>query len=390
VTEDSAERIRETAGAIYRAESRRVFATLIRLLGDFDLAEEALHDAFRAALEQWPRSGVPANPRAWLVSAGRYKAIDGIRRNTRFDALDDFAEEVENVADPSAAPGEEDVIEDDRLRLIFTCCHPALAPEAQIALTLREVCGLATEEIAQAFLSPAPTLAQRIVRAKAKIRDARIPYQVPEANELGERLASVLRVIYLVFNEGYSPSAGQSLTRIDLSAEAIRLGRLLADLLPDAVPRVAVQGMPMFAGALVLVLGALVAGNGYSWGTVKTVALQGPGRLTSYAGTLVALALVVVGLVVALFASDVAASLVVAAAEGRPVVAPEPSLRRPAAPCPGPCWRAGSSTDVPPRKVPVVPRLTAKPGSGRAPVPRWPTPSCCPRCCTKRGAGLPR
>jgi RNA polymerase sigma-70 factor (ECF subfamily) len=168
------------------------------------------------------------------VSAGRYKAIDGIRRNTRFDALDDFAEEVENVADPSAAPGEEDVIEDDRLRLIFTCCHPALAPEAQIALTLREVCGLATEEIAQAFLSPAPTLAQRIVRAKAKIRDARIPYQVPEANELGERLASVLRVIYLVFNEGYSPSAGQSLTRIDLSAEAIRLGRLLADLLPDA------------------------------------------------------------------------------------------------------------------------------------------------------------
>ena len=226
--------IRERTAALYRAESRRVFATLVRLLGDFDLAEEALHDAFRAALEQWPRDGVPANPRAWLVSAGRYKAIDGIRRNTRFDALDDFAEEVENVADPSAAPGEEDVIEDDRLRLIFTCCHPALAPEAQIALTLREVCGLATEEIAQAFLSPAPTLAQRIVRAKAKIRDARIPYQVPEANELGERLASVLRVIYLVFNEGYSPSAGQSLTRIDLSAEAIRLGRLLADLLPDA------------------------------------------------------------------------------------------------------------------------------------------------------------
>jgi RNA polymerase sigma-70 factor (ECF subfamily) len=234
VTAAAEQSIRERTAALYRAESRRVFATLVRLLGDFDLAEEALHDAFRAALEQWPRDGVPANPRAWLVSAGRYKAIDGIRRNTRFDALDDFAEEVENVADPSAAPGEEDVIEDDRLRLIFTCCHPALAPEAQIALTLREVCGLATEEIAQAFLSPAPTLAQRIVRAKAKIRDARIPYQVPEANELGERLASVLRVIYLVFNEGYSPSAGQSLTRIDLSAEAIRLGRLLADLLPDA------------------------------------------------------------------------------------------------------------------------------------------------------------
>jgi RNA polymerase sigma-70 factor (ECF subfamily) len=234
VTAAAEQSIRERTAALYRAESRRVFATLVRLLGDFDLAEEALHDAFRAALEQWPRDGVPANPRAWLVSAGRYKAIDGIRRNTRFDALDDFAEEVENVADPSAAPGEGDVIEDDRLRLIFTCCHPALAPEAQIALTLREVCGLATEEIAQAFLSPAPTLAQRIVRAKAKIRDARIPYQVPEANELGERLASVLRVIYLVFNEGYSPSAGQSLTRIDLSAEAIRLGRLLADLLPDA------------------------------------------------------------------------------------------------------------------------------------------------------------
>jgi RNA polymerase sigma-70 factor (ECF subfamily) len=210
-----------------------VFATLVRLLGDFDLAEEALHDAFRAALEQWPRDGLPANPRAWLVSAGRFKAIDGIRRNARFDALDDFADEVESIADEAAAPGDGDVIEDDRLRLIFTCCHPALAAEAQIALTLREVCGLATEEIAQAFLSPAPTLAQRIVRAKAKIRDARIPYQVPEADELGERLASVLRVIYLVFNEGYSASAGPSLTRVDLSAEAIRLGRLLADLLPE-------------------------------------------------------------------------------------------------------------------------------------------------------------
>jgi RNA polymerase sigma-70 factor (ECF subfamily) len=233
VTAAAEARIRKRTAALYRAESRRVFATLVRLLGDFDLAEEALHDAFRAALEQWPRDGMPANPRAWLVSAGRFKAIDGIRRNARFDALDDFADEVENIADEAAAPGEGDVIEDDRLRLIFTCCHPALAPEAQIALTLREVCGLATDEIAQAFLSPAPTLAQRIVRAKSKIRDARIPYQVPEANELGERLASVLRVVYLVFNEGYSPSAGPSLTRVDLSAEAIRLGRLIADLLPE-------------------------------------------------------------------------------------------------------------------------------------------------------------
>jgi len=225
--------IREQAANIYRAESRRVFATLVRLLGDFDLAEEALHDAFRAALEQWPREGLPANPRAWLVSAGRFKAIDGIRRNARFDPIDDVAEEVEGIADDAALPGESEVIEDDRLRLIFTCCHPALQPDAQVALTLREVCGLATEEIAQAFLLPAPTLAQRIVRAKAKIRDARIPYQVPEADELAERLASVLRVIYLVFNEGYLPSSGQSLTRVDLSAEAIRLGRLLADLLPE-------------------------------------------------------------------------------------------------------------------------------------------------------------
>ena len=227
------ERIREETAAVYRAESRRVFATLVRLLGDFDLAEEALHDAFRAALEQWPRDGVPANPRAWLVSAGRFKAIDGIRRLSRFDAIDDVADEVEAIADDAPAPWEAEVIEDDRLRLIFTCCHPALSAEAQIALTLREVCGLATEEIAQAFLLPAPTLAQRIVRAKAKIKDARIPYQVPGADELPERLASALRVIYLVFNEGYSPSSGQSLTRVDLSAEAIRLGRLLADLLPE-------------------------------------------------------------------------------------------------------------------------------------------------------------
>jgi RNA polymerase sigma-70 factor (ECF subfamily) len=222
----------QTAERVYRTESRRVLATLIRLLGDFDLAEEALHDAFRAALEQWPREGVPANPRAWLVSAGRFKAIDGIRRRARFDAYDDVAERVESIADERAGV-EPESVEDDQLRLIFTCCHPALAPEAQIALTLREVCGLATEEIARAFLTAAPTLAQRIVRAKAKIRDARIPYRVPERSELPERLESVLRVIYLVFNEGYSASAGALLTRHDLSGEAIRLARLLVELLPE-------------------------------------------------------------------------------------------------------------------------------------------------------------
>jgi RNA polymerase sigma-70 factor (ECF subfamily) len=232
MSEDAAERVRVQAEAIYRAESRRVFATLVRLLGDFDLAEEALHDAFRAALEQWPREGIPANPRAWLVSTGRFKAIDGIRRHSRFDSIEDRAEEIEAIADDSAAPSNEG-IEDDRLRLIFTCCHPALAPDAQVALTLREVCGLTTEEIAQAFLSTPPTLAQRIVRAKAKIRDARIPYQVPEADELPLRLDSVLRVIYLVFNEGYSASSGPSLTRVDLSGEAIRVARLLIELLPE-------------------------------------------------------------------------------------------------------------------------------------------------------------
>ena len=229
---DSDQHVRDATDAIYRAESRRVFATLVRLLGDFDLAEEALHDAFRAALEQWPRDGVPANPRAWLVSAGRFKAIDGIRRRSRFDSMEDVAEQVDAVIDETA-PWDSEAIEDDRLRLIFTCCHPSLAPDAQVALTLREVCGLTTEEIAQAFLSAAPTLAQRIVRAKAKIRDARIPYQVPEPDELAERLDSVLRVIYLVFNEGYSASSGQSLTRVDLSGEAIRLGRLLVELLPE-------------------------------------------------------------------------------------------------------------------------------------------------------------
>ncbi len=215
---------------IYHTESRRVFATLVRLLGDFDVAEEAVQDAFRAALEQWPREGVPANPRAWLVSTGRFKAVDGIRRQSRFAALPDDADERF-----AAEPIEEDDdahLEDDRLRLIFTCCHPALPPEAQVALTLREVCGLTTEEIAAAFLTAAPTLAQRIVRAKAKIRDAQIPYQVPELTELPDRLDAVLRVIYLVFNEGYSASSGDSLTHHGLSSEAIRLGRLLIALLP--------------------------------------------------------------------------------------------------------------------------------------------------------------
>jgi len=214
---------------LYRRESRRVFATLVRLLGDFDLAEEALHEAFRAALEQWPREGVPRNPRAWLVSAGRFKAIDAVRRQRRFEVLDD--EMIDTV--PAEPQPEREEIEDDRLRLIFTCCHPALAPEAQVALTLREVCGLATEEIARAFLSTAPTLAQRIVRAKAKIRDARIPYEVPGPGELPERLDAVLQVIYLVFNEGYSASSGASLMRADLSQEAIRVGRLLVQLLPE-------------------------------------------------------------------------------------------------------------------------------------------------------------
>jgi RNA polymerase sigma-70 factor (ECF subfamily) len=214
--------------ALYRSESRRVYATLVRLLHDFDLAEEALHDAFRAALEQWPREGMPANPRAWLVSTGRFKAIDGIRRRARFDLVEDF----DAIADEHESRDGED-IEDDRLRLIFTCCHPALSPDAQVALTLREVCALTTEEIAQAFLTGAPTLAQRIVRAKAKIRDARIPYQVPDAAELPQRLSIVLRVIYLVFNEGYSASSGPTLMRHDLSDEAIRLGRLLVELLPE-------------------------------------------------------------------------------------------------------------------------------------------------------------
>lgn len=231
------EQVRKTVAEIYRNESRRVLATLIRLLGDFDRAEEALHDAFKAALEQWPRDGLPDNPRAWLVSTGRFKAIDNIRRDARFDALDDVAGKVETFASEDAPSGESEFVADDSLRLIFTCCHPALAPDAQIALTLREVCGLTTEEIASAFLTPAPTLAQRIVRAKAKIRAARIPYQVPIPAELPARLDAVLRVIYLVFNEGYAASSGAALTRADLSAEAIRLGRLLVELLPEPEAR---------------------------------------------------------------------------------------------------------------------------------------------------------
>jgi RNA polymerase sigma-70 factor, ECF subfamily len=224
---------RAAVEAIYRSDSRRVLATLIRLLGDFDLAEEALHDAFAAAVERWPAGGVPQNPRAWLVSTGRFKAIDQLRRRARFDAsLTALADQLDGAVAP-AAELEEDAMADDRLRLIFTCCHPALAPDARIALTLREVCGLATEEIARAFLTTPPTLAQRIVRAKSKIRDAGIPYQVPSRTELPERLEAVLLVIYLVFNEGYTASSGETLTRHDLSAEAIRLGRLLAELLPE-------------------------------------------------------------------------------------------------------------------------------------------------------------
>jgi RNA polymerase sigma-70 factor (ECF subfamily) len=230
VQEDSAGDVRDRVDAIYRSDSRRVLATLIRLLGDFDLAEEALHDAFAAALESWPENGLPANPRTWLISTGRFKAIDRLRRTERFDSANAGA--LERLAHVTA-PEIEEGVEDDRLRLIFTCCHPALSPDAQIALTLREVCGLTTEEVARSFLTPAPTLAQRIVRAKSKIRDAGIPYEIPSLPDLPKRLDSVLHVIYLVFNEGYLASSGASLTREDLSTEAIRLGRLLVELLPE-------------------------------------------------------------------------------------------------------------------------------------------------------------
>jgi RNA polymerase sigma-70 factor (ECF subfamily) len=231
--EQSSEQVRTQVDSIYRAESRRIFATLIRLLGDFDLAEDALHEAFRVAMEQWPRDGLPANPRAWLVSTGRFKAIDALRRRARFDAsLALLAEGLDQ--DTEEAIGQEDEqIEDDRLRLIFTCCHPALSPEARVALSLREVCGLTTEAIAHAFLTTPSTLAQRIVRAKSKIREACIPYEVPEREALPERLDTVLQVIYLVFNEGYYASSGASLTRPDLCGEAVRLARLLVELLPE-------------------------------------------------------------------------------------------------------------------------------------------------------------
>ena len=232
MSDEPLERARETVDAVYREESRRVLATLIRLLGDFDLAEEAMHDAFAAAIEQWPREGLPGNPRAWLVSTGRFKAIDAMRRRARFDAsVAELARRVENTVPDDLH--EHEGLEDDRLRLIFTCCHPALSREGQVALTLREICDLRTEEIARAFLTTPSTVAQRIVRAKGKIRDAGIPYQVPSREELPDRLSSVLQVIYLVFNEGYSATSGGSLTRHDLSAEAIRLGRLLAELMPE-------------------------------------------------------------------------------------------------------------------------------------------------------------
>ncbi len=233
MNDETVSQARATVETIYRAESRQVLATLIRLLSDFDAAEEALHEAFIAAMEQWPRDGVPTNPRAWLVSTGRFKAIDGMRRQARYDAsLNALAAHIETTTcDPLEQTGEH--IEDDRLRLIFTCCHPALSPDAQIPLTLREVCNLTTEEISRAFLTKPATIAQRIVRAKAKIRDAKIPYEVPPPSELSNRLDAVLHVIYLVSNEGYSASFGASLTRAGLSGEAIRLGRLLLQLLPD-------------------------------------------------------------------------------------------------------------------------------------------------------------
>jgi RNA polymerase sigma-70 factor, ECF subfamily len=233
VSEHEVKRIRELVEAVYRAESRQVLATLIRLLGDFDAAEEALHDAFTVAVERWARDGVPANPRAWLVSTGRHKAIDAMRRRARFDAsLTELTKHLESSTS-DAEEWNDQHVEDDRLRLIFTCCHPALPPGAQVAMTLREVCGLTTDEIARAFLTTPSTVAQRIVRAKAKIRDARIPYVVPSEADLPDRLDAVLRVVYLVFNEGYSASSGGSLTRPDLSGEAIRLGRLLVELLPE-------------------------------------------------------------------------------------------------------------------------------------------------------------
>jgi RNA polymerase sigma-70 factor, ECF subfamily len=234
MSERSTEQIRELLDSLYRVDSGRILATLIRLLGDFDLAEEAMHEAFAAALSVWPKSGVPGNPRPWLISTARFKAIDTLRRRARFDASQvDLVRHLEAQSSSAERSDEDDSLEDDRLRLIFTCCHPSLATEAHVALTLREVCGLTTEEIAKAFLITPRTLAQRIVRAKAKIRDARIPYEVPSPQELPERLGAVLQVIYLVFNEGYSAAAGAEVTRAELTGEAIRLGRLLTELQPE-------------------------------------------------------------------------------------------------------------------------------------------------------------
>jgi RNA polymerase sigma-70 factor (ECF subfamily) len=234
VSSGAADELRARIDRLYRTESRRVLATLIRLLGDFDLAEEALQDAFAAATERWPRDGIPANPRAWLISAGRFKAIDRLRRRARFDAvLGELAARLDDRAAADPADQDDQALEDDRLRLIFVCCHPALPPDARVAMTLREVCGLTTEEIARAFLTGPPTVAQRIVRAKAKIRAAGLPYEVPPPERLPERLDSVLAVVYLVFTEGYAPASGDSVVRADLVDEAIRLGRLLAELLPE-------------------------------------------------------------------------------------------------------------------------------------------------------------
>jgi RNA polymerase sigma-70 factor (ECF subfamily) len=234
MSERSTAQIRELLDSLYRVDSGRILATLIRLLGDFDLAEEAMHEAFAAALSAWPKSGIPDNPRPWLISTARFKAVDTLRRRAKLDASqDELARYLEAQLSSAEKSAEEDSVEDDRLRLIFTCCHPSLAPEAHVALTLREVCGLTTEVIAKAFLITPRTLAQRIVRAKAKIRETRIPYEVPAPQELPERLGAVLQVIYLVFNEGYSAAAGAEVTRAELTREAIRLGRLLAELLPE-------------------------------------------------------------------------------------------------------------------------------------------------------------
>jgi len=251
------QQIRELLDSLYRTDSRRILATLIRLLGDFDLAEEAMHEAFAAALSLWLSNGIPNNPRPWLISTARFKAIDTLRRRARFDASqDELARHLEAQWSGAESSKEEESVggqvEDDRLRLIFTCCHPSLPPEARVALTLREVCGLTTEEIAKAFLTTASTLAQRIVRAKAKIRDAQIPYEVPAPQDLPERLGAVLQVVYLVFNEGYSAAAGAEVTRAELTGEAIRLGRLLIELQPEAPNSEAAN--PEVMGLLALML----------------------------------------------------------------------------------------------------------------------------------------